>query len=199
MKQNLLKGTLVAVCLLSVSFFVFDRLVRFYSIEIDKIAYASHIQDGDTFQTSYGDWIRLADVDAPENWESGHYEATNVLSYLIANKKVILDVDDISVTDPYGRLVCLVYVDHNATHYLNVNLALLVFEVAVVDDYYNNEFSPYEWKLFIPKLGNTDIVKFLGISLGFGFITTLIVYTVTKKVWITVTSFIKTRIYTKIE
>ena len=64
---------------------------------------------------------------------------------MIYNKRVYLDVDDFSVTDPYGRYVCLVYADYSATQYINVNKALLERGVAVMDDYTSNEFSPYEW------------------------------------------------------
>ena len=37
---------------------------------------------------------------------------------------------------------------------------------ASVDDYFNNEFSPIEWTLFIPKLQRAPIIKFLIFSIG---------------------------------
>jgi len=119
MKSNLFKGLIVTFILFSTSITVYYSLVQLYSMKFEEITYVSYIQDGDTFQTSAGDWIRLADVDTPESWESGYYEAKNVLSQLINKKEVYLDVDYITVTDPYGRYVCLVYVDYNATHYLS--------------------------------------------------------------------------------
>ena len=151
----------------------------------------SVLKDGDTFETSVGDWIRLADVDCPESYEYGYSEATDTLRELIYNKRVYLDVDDISVTDPYGRYVCLVYADYSATHYINVNKALLVRGVAVVDDYYNNEFSPYEWTLYIPKLQRANTMKLLTYSLGIGLITTIIIYMITRKVWNSITAFVR--------
>jgi len=63
---------------------------------------------------------------------------------------VYLDIDDIYQTDLYGRLVCVVYARYNSTHYINVNKALLVANVAVIGDYHN-EFSPYSWSLYVSK------------------------------------------------
>ena len=174
MRPIVLKGIFTTLTLVVISFSVYYVLVQSYSLHFEKITYASFIQDGDTFQTSAGDWIRLADVDTPERGDWGYYEATDVLSDLIYNKRVYLDVDDHSVTDPYGRYVCLVYADYSATHYINVNQALLTRGVAVVDDYYNNEFSPYEWTLYIPKLQRAGMVRLLGYSLGIGLITTFV-------------------------
>ncbi len=190
-RLNVLKGIFTVLILLGISFSVYYVLVQSYSLQFEENTYASHIQDGDTFQTSAGDWIRLADVDTPERGEWGYSEATNFLSKLIYNKRVYLDVDDITVTDPYGRYVCLVYADYNSTHYINVNLALLVMDLAIVDDYSNNEFSPYEWVLFIPKLQRADNLKFLTFSLGIGLITTIIIYIFTRKVWKNINNFVR--------
>jgi len=193
MNPRLFKGTIVAIFLFSLAFSVYYFLVEINSMKFDEVTYASFIQDGDTFETSAGDWIRLADVDTPESWQSGYGQASDVLSQLIHNKKVYMDVDDISVTDPYGRYVCVVYVDFNSTHYLNVNHALLLYGVADIDDYYNNEFSPYEWTLFVSKLSYSDRMKFLGFSVGFSFITTLILYVITMKIWSAITTFVRER------
>jgi len=108
---------------------------------------ASWVEDGDTFRMDSGDWVRLADVDAPEDAEEGYYESKYFLFELVHNKTVYLDIDDISRTDNYGRLVCVVYVDINSTHVMNVNKALLVNEHAVIWNFTNNEFDPYTWSL----------------------------------------------------
>ena len=116
--------------------------------EIDVITVVSRVIDGDTFDTTSEGRIRLADVDAPEYGESGYYDAKQCLEDLIDGKTVYLDIDDIYETDPYDRLVCVVYVRHSSTHYTNVNKALLVEGVAVIDNYYN-EFNPYSWTLYV--------------------------------------------------
>ena len=186
MRPIVLKGIFATPTLVVISFSVYYLLVQSYSPQFEEITYASYIQDGDTFQTSAGDWIRLADVDCPESYEYGYSEATDVLSELIYNKRVYLDVDDLSVTDPYGRYVCLVYADYSATQYINVNKALLVRGVAVMDDFYNNEFSPYEWTLYISKV---DTTRFLGYSVGIGLLTTIVFYIIIMRVWNTITGF----------
>jgi len=123
-------------------------LVHSSSGEIDEVAVCDWVIDGDTFDTTSGDRIRLADIDAPEYGESGYYDAKQCLENLIEGKTVYLDIDDIYETDPYGRLVCVVYVRHSSTHYKNVNKALLVEGVAVISNYYN-EFNPYDWTLYV--------------------------------------------------
>ena len=122
--------------------------------EIDRTSTVTRVIDGDTFDISTGDRIRLADVDAPEYYESGYSEATDYLSSLIDGKTVYLDVDDVYTYDYSGkgdRLVCVAYVDYDSTHLMNVNKALLDEGYAVISDYYN-EFSPYSWSLLVPKV-----------------------------------------------
>jgi len=191
MRPIVLKGIFATLTLVGISFSVYYVLVQAYSPQFEEITYASYIQDGDTFQTSDGDWIRLADVDTPERGYWGYSEATDALSELIYNKRVYLDVDDHSGTDRYGRYVCLVYADYSATQYINVNKALLVRGVAVVDDYYNNEFSPYEWTLYIPKLQGAGTIKLLSYSLGIGLVSTIVIYMAIMRVWHTITSFVR--------
>ena len=107
------------------------------SVEIDKTAVVSRVIDGDTFDTASGDRVRLADVDAPEKGESGYYDARDFLISLVYNKRVYLDIDDIYGTDKYGRVVCVVYVEYNSTHFKNVNKALLVGGYAVIKNFHN--------------------------------------------------------------
>lgn len=118
----------------------------------DMTAVVSQVVDGDTFHTTSGDKIRLADIDAPEVGQPGANEATNALISFVGGKTVYLDIDYISRTDQYGRLVCVVYVDYNSTHVENVNKALLVEGVAVIWDHKNNEFDPYTWTLYNQKM-----------------------------------------------
>ena len=183
MKLKLLKGAFFSIVLISITLGTYYLLISVFSIEIDATSIATYIVDGDTFDISSGDRIRLADVDTPERGEAGFDEASNFLRSRIYNRRVYLDIDDIYIYDTYGsRLVCLVYVDYNSTHFLNVNKALLVRDYAHISDY-DNEFSPYEWTLFVPKPGTDMKLKFLGISTLIGFGSTLVLYVILKKIW----------------
>jgi len=95
--------------------------------------------------------IRLADINVPELGGIGYGESRAFLELLITNKNVTLDIDSEMGTDGYGRYVCLVYVPHNSTHYMNVNQVLVEGGYAIVDDYTNNEFDPTIWTVYTPK------------------------------------------------
>lgn len=116
--------------------------------EIDSTATVTRVIDGDTFDSDPAGRIRLADIDAAESDEPGYAEARDYLSGLIEDRLVYLDVDDVYVTDPYNRIVAVVYVRHNATHLLNVNRALLDGGFAIVSDY-ANEFDPASWSPYV--------------------------------------------------
>jgi len=146
--------------------------------EIDFFAKVSRVIDGDTFETEEI-IIRLADIDAPEYGENGYYTAKWYLEGLIENHYVGVDVDDIYTTDQYGRYVCVVYVHIPNTDYvMNVNKALLVEGVAVIDDY-PNEFNPYLWTLFvhvdaIPEFSSFVIMPlFMIATLGIAIVYTI--------------------------
>lgn len=115
--------------------------------EIDAITVVDRVIDGDTFDTTSEGRVRLADIDTPELGEPGYNAAKALLIGLIDDQTVHLDIDDVYGTDPYDRLVCVVYVRHNSTHYMNVNQALLIEGVVVVQNY-DNEFGPYSWTLY---------------------------------------------------
>ena len=71
-------------------------------------------------------------------------------------RTVYLDVDDEYTYDTTGtRLVCVVYLDFNSTHYLNVNEDLLVKGYALKRDY-DNEFNPNTWTLLVPRTTPSD-------------------------------------------
>ena len=154
MRNKLSTSTVVLIILLLSSFYF--SLASGSTVEIDMVSVVSNVIDGDTFDLSSCERIRLADVDSPETYESGYFEATNYITSLIDGKTVYLDIDDISRTDPYGRLICVVYVDYNSTYYENVNKALLVENHAVLYDFKNNEFNPSEWVLFVSKNSNSS-------------------------------------------
>jgi len=95
--------------------------------------------------------VRLADINAPELDEAGGREAKNALINLVLNKKVYLDVDDAQVMDKYYRLICVVFIDYNSTHVLNVNKWLIENGYAEITDY-ENEFDPNTWTLYNRKM-----------------------------------------------
>jgi len=125
--------------------------------EIDATAVAVKVHDGDTFYLDRvingSNTVRLADVNAPELGQPLSYEARDFLKGLVLAKTVYLDIDDIYVYDYRGtgdRLVCVVYVDYNSTHYENVNKALWIAGLAEKKEY-DNEFNADTWTLYVPK------------------------------------------------
>ena len=112
--------------------------------------YVSEVIDGDTFKTRERYTIRLADINAPEIGEIGYLEAAEYLESLIENKTVILDIDNQTGTDQYGRYICLVYVQYTSDYFINVNQALVIGGYAIVEDYTTNEFDPTIWTLYSP-------------------------------------------------
>ncbi|MCJ7634024.1 thermonuclease family protein [Candidatus Bathyarchaeota archaeon] len=120
--------------------------------ENDMTTMVNWVIDGDTFNVTAGERVRLADIDAPEFGDTGYAAAKSFLISLASNKTVYLDIDDISRTDPYGRLVCVAYVDYNSTHVMNINKALLTEGVVTLFDHSNNEFNPSTWTLYVSRM-----------------------------------------------
>jgi hypothetical protein len=118
----------------------------------------THVVDGDTFEiravngTKYT--IRMADVNASEIGQAGYNEAKAALASVISGKTVYLDVDDLYVWDARGtgyRVVAVPYINHNYTHFLNVNEAMFLGDYLEKKEY-PNEFSPYAWTLCETKV-----------------------------------------------
>jgi hypothetical protein len=121
------------------------QIARVHGWEIDQTTSVTNIEDGDTFYIP-NDIVRLADIDAPERGdEPGYSRAKTALTNLIGGRTVYLDTDQKSGRDSYDRLVAVVYVKADSTHYLNVNKALLEQGVVVLNDFTNNEFDPTTW------------------------------------------------------
>lgn len=70
----------------------------------------SKVIDGDTFELSSGETVRLICIDAPEKNKKGYEESKQFLSNLILNRQVRLEKDS-SETDSYGRLLRYVYIN----------------------------------------------------------------------------------------
>jgi endonuclease YncB( thermonuclease family) len=125
--------------------------VRALGEEIDKVAVVTKVIDGDTFDIDSGDRIRFADVNTPESCQVGYQEAKEYVAGLVEGKNVYIDVDDKYTWDTSGtRLVAVIYVSYNSTHYLNLNKALLQNHYATVWDH-DNEFNPNNWSLYASK------------------------------------------------
>ncbi|MCS7106618.1 MAG: thermonuclease family protein [Acidilobaceae archaeon] len=97
--------------------------------------------------------VRFADINAPELSTPEGQRSKEFLASLLTGKRVLLDVDDMKVTDKYNRIVAVVFLEHNATHYLNVNLFLVEKGYAAVRDY-ENEFNPSSWALYVRSTGD---------------------------------------------
>lgn len=130
--------------------------------EVDATDSVTRVVDGDTFDTSASGRVRLADVDSPERGQTGFDEATDALRGMIGNREVYLDIDDVSRTDRFDRLVCVVYVRHNSTHVLNVNWAMVDRGRAVVYDFTNNEFNPTTWTTYTYYPGQSGAAPLAG-------------------------------------
>jgi endonuclease YncB( thermonuclease family) len=126
------------------------------AIEIEQSGTVSWIVDGDTFDINNGaQRIRPADIDAPERNEIGYNSSKWYLKDLIFSKTIYLDVSTLNGVDDGGRLICLVYLDYNSTHYLNVNKQIAQSGHALIKDY-TNDFNPYTWTLYTPKASSAQ-------------------------------------------
>ena len=164
-------------CLFLVLFFGFSFPLVYCSGEFDATSVVSSVTDGDTFVTTSEGIIRLADVDAPETYEVGYQDSKDYLFSLIYGNTVYLDIDDLYQTGGFGRLICVVYVSHNSTHYLNVNQALIKGNYAEPVNY-DNEFSPYSWELYVNKNNIPEFPSWIILQL---FLSATLVVTIYKK------------------
>ena len=82
-------------------------------------AYVSNVIDGDTFDTSTNERIRLEGIDAPESNTTAGQRATEYLRGLIQNRNVTIDS---KYKDTWNRTVAQVW---RSTDNLNVNQAML--------------------------------------------------------------------------
>jgi endonuclease YncB( thermonuclease family) len=68
--------------------------------------YVTEVTDGDTFKTHANEYIRLANVLAPEKGQFGYEPAKAALRSLVLYKYVVLDT---VAKDVFGRFVCTVW------------------------------------------------------------------------------------------
>ena len=129
---------------------LFFTSVVYGFVEIDTQTQVSSVIDGVTFVTVNEEIFKLADIQptcTDVDNSTGYISSKSLLSSLIKGKTVYLDIDNLYVTDFYGtgnKTVCVVYVEFNSTHYINVNQALVAQRLVVVNDV-ENDFNPEEW------------------------------------------------------
>jgi len=145
---------------------------------IDAAAIGTSVHDGDTFSIDReihgSDTIRLADINASELGQPLSYEARDLLKGLVLDQTVYLDIDNVYVYDYRGtgdRLVCVVCVSYNSTHYKNINKALLDSGLAEKKDY-DNEFNPDAWTLYVSKQETPESQSF---QILFGFAMIIVI------------------------
>ena len=119
-----------------------------------------NVVDGDTFDVaiekadskiaSAVERVRLADVNSPELSTPQGPSAMDFTFAVLMNKRVYLDIDDLSGTgrDSYGRLIAVVYLTGFYGQPLaspNFNRMLVDSGHAVLENFTNNEFEPADW------------------------------------------------------
>jgi hypothetical protein len=148
--------------------------------EIDTQTQVSSVIDGVTFVTVNEEIFKLADIQptcTDVDNSTGYISSKSLLSSLIKGKTVYLDIDNLYITDFYGagnKTVCVVYIEFNSTHYINVNQALVAQRLVVVNDV-ENDFNPEDWTRLTKKEKIPEIPS--GTILSLFLITALIVTT----------------------
>jgi micrococcal nuclease len=97
------------IILLSVLIVALTALVAYVAVD-EENNIAVNIIDGDTFQMSGGETVRLLSIDAPEKGAYYYQESKEKLAELIKNKQVFLEKDETD-KDKYGRLLRYAYVE----------------------------------------------------------------------------------------
>jgi endonuclease YncB( thermonuclease family) len=131
------------------------------AVQDEAYGIVTNVVDGDTFdvaiekagaRVAYSvERIRLADVDSPEMESDGGPEARDFAYAVLMNKRVYLDIDDLSGNgrDSYGRLICVAYLTGIYGQPLaapNFNRLLVDSGHAGLENFTNNEFDPKDWR-----------------------------------------------------
>lgn len=121
-----------------------------------SVKFSNHIHVGESIT------IRFADINAPELYVNGErnepgWKSRSVLIDLLNGKdNIYLDIDDEEIFDHYDRLIAVVYVKFNETHFMNVNKWLVDNGYARIWDF-PNATDPYHWSLYV----ETNSIKLL--------------------------------------
>ena len=156
---KLLHILLLLLLFTSVSLFIFPSIAL--ATQDEAYGIVTNIVDGDTFDVTMekGDAkvaysverIRLADVDSPEMDSDSGPEARDFTFAVLMNKRVYLDIDDLSAAgrDSYGRLICVVYLTGVYGQPIvapNFNRLIVDSGHARLKNFTNNEFDPLDWQ-----------------------------------------------------
>jgi len=152
MRYRLLSKVTIMIIVMVVLF----PLVTAESISSNRIGTVSIVIDGSSFQLGSGEIIKLAAIDTPNSGLPGYSESKNYLTNLIQGKPVYLDTGVAVTTDQQGRLLCVVYLDYNSTHYENINMAMIQNGYAAPNGQINNGFDVGTWTWFVLKQASTS-------------------------------------------
>ena len=153
MNHQSLKKITITIIVMAVLF----PLAAATTISTDKTGTVSAVIDGSSFQLSSGETIKLAAIDTPSSGQAGYSESKNYLTTLIQGKTVILDTGATAITDQQGRLLCVVYLDYNSTHFENINMAMIQNGYAAPNSQNINGFDPGTWTWFVLKQTSTSL------------------------------------------
>ncbi|MFA5173547.1 MAG: thermonuclease family protein [Candidatus Pacearchaeota archaeon] len=133
---------LILIIIISVSAYFISKFDKYSDPDYIYFEndYVARVIDGDTFELSNGDIVRLICIDAPElNTDAGK-QSQEFLESLILYKEIdhgfvlTSDVDD---KDAYGRLLRYAYIDENGAN-IFVNKEMVYQGYAEVFRYGNN-------------------------------------------------------------
>ena len=142
------------------------------SIEIDASVEVISIIDGVSFLSNNDTIFRLADVEPRcTDWDNstGLITSKGFLSSIILGKTVYLDIDSEyapNQIESYDYIECVVYVDYNSSHYLNVNRAIVEHGLLLIDNS-ENDFDPDSWTRYIDKNNVPEFQSWIILSLFF--------------------------------
>lgn len=106
------RENLIILIILIIVFLITISIYLFFSTNIEQTQISNstvtRIIDGDTFELSSGEIIRLLCINTPEKNNNGYEEAKIFLSNLILGKQVILEKGN-QDKDKYGRLLRFAY------------------------------------------------------------------------------------------
>ncbi len=140
---------IIVIYFITFSVMIPDALAA--TIEINKTGTVSSVLDGSSFMLTSGETVKLALIDTPAAGETGYSESKTYLSGLLPpGTTVYLDIDTITRTDQ-GRLLCVVYINYNATYYENINQAMLQNNYATPSIDNNTKFNRASWTWFVSK------------------------------------------------
>jgi len=142
---------LIKIIVMIIVMAVLIPTVKAESISIYKSGTVSAVIDGSSFQLGSGETIKLAEIDTPSSGQSGYLESKNYLTTLIQSKTVYLDTGVTETSDQIGRLLCVVYLDYNSTHYENVNMAMIQNGYAAPNIQNSNGLDLGTWTWFVLK------------------------------------------------